>query len=94
MDYVLIFMEGILFKGYVEVVLFLELDDECWYLLIFVIYYLKKLNKIRMVFDFFVLYEGILLNLVLFLGLDLINNLLGVFFCFCKERIVLMVDIE
>lgn len=74
--------------------LFLELDDEYWYLLIFVIYYLKKLNKIRMVFDFFVLYEGILLNLVLFLGLDLINNLFGVFFRFRKERIVLMADIE
>lgn len=70
------------------------MDFECWYLFLFWIYYFKKFDFICMVFDFLVRYEGLVLNDVLFKGLDLINNFLGVFLWFCKDEIVIIGDIE
>lgn len=46
-----------------------------------------------MVFDFFCKYDGIFLNDVLMLGLDLMNCFDGVFMRFRKEFIVVIVDI-
>lgn len=41
-------------------------------------YYLKKLLKLRVVFDLLVKFENILLNDVLFCGFDLMNSFVGV----------------
>lgn len=87
-------MQKIFDYGYVEIVLLILMDFECWYLLLFGVYYFKKFDFICMVFDFLVRYEGLVLNDVLFKGLDLINNFLGVFLWFCKDEIVIIGDIE
>lgn len=57
-------------------------------------YYLKKLLKLRVVFDLLVKFENILLNDVLFCGFDLMNSFVGVLFCFWKDVIGVVVDIE
>lgn len=48
---------------------------ERWYLLMFGVYYFKKLEFIRVVFDLFVCFEGVFLNGLLMKGLDLFNSL-------------------
>lgn len=66
-------------NNYVEVVLELFDGEECWYLLLFGVYYFKKLDQIWGVFDLFVKFKGVFLNDVLFFGFDLFNSLFGVF---------------
>lgn len=87
-------MDKFIQKYYVEIVLFILLDEECWYLLLFGVYYLKKFNKIGLVFDLLLKCEGQFLNDVFLFGLDLINLLLGVLMRFCREEMVIMVDVE
>ena len=64
-----------------------------WYLPHFATYHNTK-HTIRIVFDSSCEFEGVLLNKVLLPGPDLINNLIGVFMCFCKENIAVMCDIK
>lgn len=67
---------------YVEVVLFVDEEEEVWYLFVFGVYYFCKLDQIRGVFDFLVIFCGLFLNDVLMFGLDLNNSLFGVFIRF------------
>lgn len=90
-------MEKIITKGYVFLVLIGEVIRSLqfgwvWYFFYFRVYYLKKLIQIRVVFDFLVKYEGVFLNGELLSGLDFMNSLLGVFFRFRMEIIVVMCD--
>lgn len=62
-------------RGYVEKVFMFEDGLERWYLLMFGVYYFKKLEFIRVVFDLFVCFEGVFLNGLLMKGLDLFNSL-------------------
>lgn len=50
------FMENIFNIGVVERVLEILNGYECWYILIFVVIYLKKFGKVCVVFDFLIVY--------------------------------------
>lgn len=58
------------------------------------VYYPRKPNRIRVVFDSRTQYNGLLLNDVLLKGPDLNNSLLGVLMRFRKEAVAFMADIE
>lgn len=78
----------------VEVVFELIKDKEVWYLFFFGVYYLKKLEKIRGVFDLLVEFNGMFLNKIFIIGFNFINNLQGILIRFRKEKCVIVVDIE
>lgn len=87
-------MKNFIESDVMEIVLILDFKKECWYLLLFGVYNFKKLDKICGVFDFFVKFQGVLLNSVLLSGLKFVNDLIGVLLCFCKDVVGIMVDIE
>ena len=66
----------------------------CWYLPHFGLYYPKKKDKIRVVFDAAAESNGMSFNKLLLSGPDLTNNLLGVLLRFCKDPVALAADIE
>lgn len=72
-------MQKLFDNDYVEKVLVLDEGSECWYFLFFGVYYFKKLDSIRMVFDFLVKFYDVFFNDVLFKGFDFSNSLLGIF---------------
>lgn len=73
-----------------------EISDhqERWYLPLFEVYYPKKPDKIRGVFDSSAQFEGVSLNDALLKGPDLANSLLGVLLRFRKEPVAITTDIE
>lgn len=87
------FMKLIMESDVLEIVLFVFLGKECWFLFFFGVYYLWKLDKICGVFDLLVSYEGFFFNSVLLLGFNLMNDLFGILLCFCMDKVVIMVDI-
>ena len=58
------------------------------------VYYPKKPNKIRVVFDCSSKFNGVSLNDILLQGPDLLNGLVGVLCRFRKENIVVSCDVE
>ena len=71
-----------------------EKKDEVWYLPIINVYYPKKANQVRMVFDSSAQFNGVSLNDVLLSGPDLINSLLGVLMRFRNDHVGIMADIQ
>ncbi|XP_052810470.1 uncharacterized protein LOC128238519 [Mya arenaria] len=88
------FMGNLLANGHAEKAPELDNATECWYLPIFGVYHPKKPDKIRVVFDSAVQYEGVSLNSVLLQGPDLTNSLLGVLLRFRCELVAVSVDVE
>ena len=88
------FMKEILDSGHAEKAPPLEESEECWYLPLFGVYYPKKPNQIRDVFDASVKYKGVSLNGVLLSGPYLTNSLLGILLHFRKEPIAVTADIK
>lgn len=92
------FMDSILDKGYAERVPEDELQPDgvvprVWYIPHHGVYHPKK-NKIRVVFDCNVSYQGFSLNGQLLQGPNLTNTLLGVLNRFRRQPFAIMADIE
>lgn len=68
--------------------------EKCWYLTIFGVYHPKKLSQTRVVFDSSTKHDGVSLNNVFLMGLDLNNSLLGVFISFRQDSIAKTTDIQ
>ncbi|XP_056006864.1 uncharacterized protein LOC130050676 [Ostrea edulis] len=93
-DLTIKFMENLFNLGFAEEAPEVPEVEECWYLPIFPVFNPKKPNKIRMVFDSSITYQGQSLNSSLLRGPDLTNNLLYVRLRFRKERVAITGDIE
>ena len=90
------FMPNIFDHNHVEIVPRENLRPQklCCYLPYFGLYYPKKKDKIRVVFDAAAESNGMYLNKRLLSGPDLTNNLLGVLLRFCQDPVALVADIE
>ncbi|KAK6180956.1 hypothetical protein SNE40_008915 [Patella caerulea] len=91
------FMQNIINHCYSERVPDEELNiqnGKLWYLPHFGTYHPKKPDKLRIVCDASITYNGSCLNNTLLQGPDLINSLLGVLCRFRQERIAFICDIE
>lgn len=71
-----------------------QTTGKAWYLPHHGVYHPRKPNKIRVVFDCSVEYEGQSINKHLLQGSDLTNTLNGVLCQFCKKRVAFTCDIE
>lgn len=75
-------------------------DDEfvkfklIWYFFYYVVWYFRKLEEFRVVFDCVFKSGGILLNEELLCGLENISSLIGVIFRFRVNEVVVIVDIK
>lgn len=93
----MIFMNEIIVKGYIEVVLKEEVfynDGNVWYIFYQGVYYFKKLEKIRVMFDCSVDYKREFLNKYFLIGFDLTNGFVGVLCQFRRDLVVFMCDLE
>ena len=66
----------------------------CWYLPHFGVYYPRKPDKIRVVFDSAAECDGLSLNKLLLSGPDITNNLFGVLLRFRENPVAMVADIE
>ncbi|XP_046551173.1 uncharacterized protein LOC124260894 [Haliotis rubra] len=92
-----VFMKDILDKGYAEKVPVSEIQGtqgKVWYIPHHGVYHPRKPEKIRVVFDCTVGYQGVSLNSMLLQGPNLTNNLLGMLLRFRQENIAVMGDIQ
>ena len=91
------FMSEIISNGYAETVPEQELDlkdGRVWYLPHHGVYNSKRPDKIRVVFDCSVVYQGESLNRNLLQGPDFTNNLLGILCRFRQDSTALMCDLK
>ena len=88
------FMKEIFDKGYVEKIDTPPLDGRCWYVPHFPVYHPKKPDKVRVVFDCSVKYNGRCLNEEILQGPDLTNLLVGVLCRFREQNFAVMADLE
>ena len=91
------FVTNIIRKGYARKVPGTKLnqnDGKEWYLLHHRVYCPKKPDKIRVVYNCSVEYQGASLNKQLYQGSDLTNILVGVLTRFCQEKVAFMTDVE
>lgn len=72
----------------------LEDSGQVWYLPHFGVYYPKKPDQIRVVFDSSAESQGVSLNRQLLTGPDFRNSLVGVLSRFRRENIAAMCDVE
>ena len=97
-DHYIAFMESMLKSGYAEKIPTsspYRCPKSCmWYIPHHGVFYPKKPNKIRVVFDCSALFKGESLNKHLLQGPDLTNNLSGVLCRFRKESVAFICDIE
>ena len=91
------FMENLEIKGYAEKVPDSEIDrkdGKVWYVPHHSVYHPKKPDKIRVVFNCPMQYQGVSLNEQLLPGPDLTNKLYGVLMRWRQENVGIMADIE
>ncbi|XP_053398928.1 uncharacterized protein LOC128556932 [Mercenaria mercenaria] len=91
------FMQRLIDNDHAEKIPSSETDADSgrvWYVPHHGVYHPKKPDKIRVVFDCSVSYQGHCLNSYLLQGPDLTNKLIGVLTRFRKERVAIMCDIE
>ncbi|KAA0188130.1 hypothetical protein HAZT_HAZT006533 [Hyalella azteca] len=87
------FTAMMLTNDYMEKVPDSELNNKSWYLSHHAVYHKQK-NKIRVVFNCSLKFNGVSLNDILYQGPDLTNSLLGVILRFRQEPVAFMGDIE
>lgn len=91
------FMERLVENGHAEKVPESEINVDnghVWYIPHHGVYHPKKPDKLRVVFDCSVSFQGHCLNSFLLQGPDLTNKLVGVLCRFRKENVAIMCDIE
>lgn len=85
-------MNELFIKGHVEEAPPPDMNEECWYLHIFIVHHYQMPDQIRVIFDSSAQHKGVSLNSVLLTGSDLKNNLVRILIHFQQVPVVVTAD--